>query len=537
MKATSMKDKLANRPVEEILLTPEQQESSRLGARALVERAQLGGDPDPALQSSAEHLMSGGEDTLTHEEVFLAAEIGEGDTVVDTMVEERERFDFSFSVKRVAVQVEKAVVVGADGERRMVSASTASVGPPRSSVTWEFLAHMAVLVVQYAMPLHRLGRLLTTPYKKFTAGGLGRHLHYVAERLLPIYLELLDQLAESPILQGDDTSSRVLEVNRYLSKKDSTEEEAPWSHFANRELAQKALNDDRTLAADLAGELGFEFNRRDGTGTKASLNTTTVSGRSIAEDPRSLIVFYRTHLGGFGNLLEVLLEKRQKSNRDLTIQSDLSTVNLVGNADLGQRFNIRYVGCLSHARRPFAIHEAEDPDYCSWILHEFKGIAIHEHGLNIFGRNRENVLAVRDVDSRKTWNQIRDYAQQMTERWSPATKLGAGARYIIRHFDKLTAYLDDPRLEPTNNFSERMLRMEKLIQRNSLFRQTLEGRFVLDILRTALQTAVAAGISPEKYLLAVLRSSPAEIAANPDGFTPRAWAAKIDAESAAHEAA
>ena len=45
----------------------------------------------------------------------------------------------------------------------------------------------------------------------------------------------------------------------------------------------------------------------------------------------------------------------------------------------------------------------------------------------------------------------------MSSRWSRETKLGEGVRYITRNFAKLTAYLDDPRLELTNNFfSERM---------------------------------------------------------------------------------
>ena len=74
--------------------------------------------------------------------------------VLDTVVEERERFDFSFTV-RLTLQVEKKVVEAADGERRMVSASTASLGPPRYAVTWGFLAHMVLLVVQYAMPMNR----------------------------------------------------------------------------------------------------------------------------------------------------------------------------------------------------------------------------------------------------------------------------------------------------------------------------------------------------------------------------------------------
>ncbi len=62
----------------------------------------------------------------------------------------------------------------------------------------------------------------------------------------------------------------------------------------------------------------------------------------------------------------------------------------------------------------------------------------------------------------------------MSGRWSRETKLGEGARYITRNFDKLTAYLDDPRVDISNNFSERMLRMQKLIEASALFRTSIE---------------------------------------------------------------
>ena len=70
-----------------------------------------------------------------------------------------------------------------------------------------------------------------------------------------------------------------------------------------------------------------------------------------------------------------------------------------------------------------------------------------------------------------------------------------------------------------------MLRMEKLIENSSLFRTSLEGRFALDIMRTVLQTAVAARAPLQPYLLSILRASPDEVAADPERFTPRAWAA------------
>jgi hypothetical protein len=76
-----------------------------------------------------------------------------------------------------------------------------------------------------------------------------------------------------------------------------------------------------------------------------------------------------------------------------------------------------------------------------------------------------------------------------------------------------------------NNLRERMLRTEKLIEGSSLFRQTIEGRFVLDVLRTILQTAVAAEVPVHEYLVSVLRQDPDEVAKNPSRFTPLAWVA------------
>jgi hypothetical protein len=246
-----------------------------------------------------------------------------------------------------------------------------------------------------------------------------------------------------------------------------------------------------------------------------------------------LIVFYRSHIGSCGNLVESILKNRDPKLRKVTLQGDLSTTNLVTSPELLALFEILQIGCSSHARRPFAVHEDDDPDLCAQMLHLFLGLAIHEQQLDVFGRNRDNVLAVRGSDSRELWNDILVLAKKMEGKWSKATKLGVGARYIINHFDALTAYLNDHRLEPTNNLRERMLRMEKLIEGSSMFRRSLEGRFVLDVVRTILQTAVAAGVPVHEYLVSVMRESDDDIRTRPDRFTPRAWAeAKLSATAA-----
>ena len=238
-------------------------------------------------------------------------------------------------------------------------------------------------------------------------------------------------------------------------------------------------------------------------------------------------MFYRSHLGGLGNLLEVLLERREPNKKAVVVQSDLSTVNLVSDPTLRTRFAIQQVGCLAHARRPFARFEHEDPELCGTMLDQFGALAILEDALDECGRNRENVSAVRGVDSREVWKDIVETSELMAHKWSKQTKLGEAAGYILRHQRALSAYLDDPRLGPDNNLSERMLRMEKLIQSSSMFRVSLEGRFILDILRTVCQTATAAQVPVADYLLAVLKTPAAQIREAPEKFTPHAWAQAI----------
>ncbi|MBC7531260.1 MAG: transposase [Oligoflexus sp.] len=147
-------------------------------------------------------------------------------------------------------------------------------------------------------------------------------------------------------------------------------------------------------------------------------------------------------------------------------------------------------------------------------MHYFKGLYIYEKALDLNGRNALNVRTVRHVDSRQMWEDIRCLATITLQKSSKATKLGAAAFYILRHFAKLTAYLDNTIISISNNFSERMLRMENLIEANALFRNSLEARFALDINRSILQTAIAAGATLQDYLNFILRASPAEVSAH-----------------------
>lgn len=534
-KVQKIDKKLKELPVDEIPLSAEEEAELDREHEASMQRYRLGDGADPVLQPADEKLMTGGQVKTSEEEVYLPAPTPtEPDAkVVETITEERVRHDLTLVVGRMTAQVEKKVVRYPNGDRTVLSASTLELGPPRFGVTWRFLTNVAVLVVQYAMPMNRLGALLSTNEKRFSAAALSRMLRYTAEHVVPIYLNFFEALADTPFVAGDDTNTRVLEVQRFLRQTDGAAA-PPWAPYRTPAAAAKSIAEPKgdTLEARLSRELGFEFERRSGDGKKRGFHTTMLSGRTEADEPRSVVVFYRSHLGGLGNLLERMLRLRDGREKSLVVLSDLSTVNLVSDPVLLARFAIQYAGCSSHARRPFALYEHEDPDACGYMLHMFKGLAIHEHGLDLWGRNPQNVAAIRGVDSRRMWLEIKEQAERMTEYWSPQTKLGEAARYIIRHFDKLTLYLDDVRLPPTNNHSERMLRTEKLIESGSMFRATIRGRFVLDILRTLLQTAVAAQVPLQEYLMDLLRTPAECIQENPQRYTPLAWRRRnVDAAS------
>lgn len=538
--------------LDDIPLTAEEQAAVEAAADRFAENLAKGNGADPALKSVAETLMPAGAVLVREEHVSLPAEVPEDlaeARVLKTLNERRVRYDFSVTVTRLNLDVEKKVVVDHDGQRTVIAGSTINHGPPRHSVTWEALATLAVLAGQFAMPFNRLSTMLSTPEKRFGAGALSRKLHYVARRFLPVYLELATELANAEVLAGDDTSCRVLEVSTHVAKPPGEQGERPWAGYRTPTAAEESFRrceaarearvrrrkeGDRTalptpdevptLAILIGRRLGFESARRNGDGPKEALHVSVVSGRSVADDPSSLIVLYRSHIGSVGNLLEAILKGRDQRLREVILQGDLSTTNLLTSRELLARFDVRAIGCSAHARRPFALYEDEDPERCAYMLHLFQGLAIYEERLGAVGRNRDNVLAVRGADCRELWGDILKLAKGMEGTWSKATKLGTAARYIIKHFDALTAYLDDPRLDATNNLRERMLRMEKLIESSSMFRRTLEGRFALDVVRTILQTAVAAGVSVHEYLVSVLRSSDEEVRRDPGRFTPRAWA-------------
>jgi hypothetical protein len=489
------------------------------------DRAGLGGGADRAFDPPAEALMNAMSVATVHKTMSCNVDresLRPGTRIQRAFTETRRRIDASFCVTLLNVEQEYLSVVDTHGDKQLIAGDILDIGPARADVTWRFLSFMSIMLAQQVCPMNRLARMVTTPDRKFTSTDISRYFPFVAEFFVPVYLHMAKQLADAPILCGDDTEAKVLEVDAAFAKVDANPA-MPWDAYATADKAQEtclADGDAAEFSAKLAAKLGFRAQRKNKDGNKVQLNVSVLSGRSVASDPASIIVFYRTHLGSLGNLLDKILPMRRAGNKGVVIQSDLSTTNLISDKDWCDRFDVRFAGCYPHARRPFIAHEADDPALCEMMQTFFQGIPIYEGLINAHGRNAINTVAVRDFDQRDDWESIRDCADLMLEIHPKTTPLGKAANYIIKNYDKLTYYLKDARVAPDNNFSERMLRMENLIQKNALFRKTLKGRFALDVMRTIIQTCQAAGAIPSEYIEWMMRQPKSAVADDPDAFTP-----------------
>jgi hypothetical protein len=383
---------------------------------------------------------------------------------------------------------------------KAVRASMVDDGPAGTSFTWNTIALLIKMHVGFIIPLNRIELMLD--HRAFRAGKIYNTLCSSAHKMLPVYIHLSDQLAEASIIGGDDTPTHVIQLD-------------------------EDIREEKKLHQILDEELGWQSERLDGEGFKKTLNVSFLSGRT-ENDPRSTIQFFRTHFGSVGNLLTKLLEKRSPQNKEIILQTDLSTTNLPSE-EMRKKFRVTTVGCAAHARRDFWRYR-EDDDFLSYFL--LRGFALLsglEKRIDRQGRTSTRVVKLRTKFGQKIWNIIRDACQKTMGTspkpntdfrvWPPDSRVFKAARYVDKNFTALTLYLKDPRLEYTNNHRERGLRPEKAMLDSSFFRQTRNGRAVLDVLRTINASCTTAEIDLADYLRYVLPREEA-MQDNPEAFTP-----------------
>lgn len=101
------------------------------------------------------------------------------------------------------------------------------------------------------------------------------------------------------------------------------------------------------------------------------------------------------------------------------------------------------------------------------------------------------------------------WANAASGKAAPKSALGRALHYLLEQWPYLIRYLEDGRLELSNNRAERSIKPFVMGRKNWLFANTPGGAQSSSVIYSLIETAKENGLDPYRYLLWVLRNAPA----------------------------
>ena len=113
-----------------------------------------------------------------------------------------------------------------------------------------------------------------------------------------------------------------------------------------------------------------------------------------------------------------------------------------------------------------------------------------------------------------------------TKKAAPKSALGKALYYLREQWPWLIRYLEDGRLEISNNRAERSIKPFVMDRKNFLFANTPNGAQGSAVIFSMIETAKENGLDPYRYLVWVLQSAPIISGSDPS------WAERLLPENA-----
>ena len=196
----------------------------------------------------------------------------------------------------------------------------------------------------------------------------------------------------------------------------------------------------------------------------------------------------------------------------------------IANAASGEAITLAF--CWSHLRRRFFdIAESGPAPIASEALARIAALYAIEK--TIRGRSADERRAVRQTHSKPLVLALKDWFDQQLTRVSAKATIAEHIRYALNHWDGLTRFLDDGRIELDTNIVERSIRPLVLNRKNALFAGHDQGAENWACIASLIETAKLCGVEPQAYLTDVLtKLVNLWPASRLDELMPWAWAAE-----------
>jgi transposase len=320
----------------------------------------------------------------------------------------------------------------------------------RSGLPTEALvAHVLVSKYAWHLPLYRQAQIMLAQGIEIDRSVLAFWVGYAAAELMPLWRHMREILLGSPRLFVDETRAPVLDPGRGRTKTGYF-----WS----------IARDDRAW--------------RGGTGPPAVVHTYA-PGRG-AEHAMALLAGYRgiVQCDGYAAYKQLAHHGR------------------AGNA-------VVLAFCWAHWRRRFyEIAKGGGAPIAEEALRRIAGL--YKIEAHIRGNSAEERRAVRQVESKPVVEDLKTWLQAQLARASAKSAIAVAIRYGFNHWEGLSCFLEDGRIEIDSNVVERSMRPIALNRKNALFAGHDTGAENWACLASLIETCKLNGVDPQAYLTDVL---------------------------------
>jgi hypothetical protein len=186
------------------------------------------------------------------------------------------------------------------------------------------------------------------------------------------------------------------------------------------------------------------------------------------------------------------------------------------------------VGCWAHTRRKFYDARLDDRRRCTEILGLIHRLYDVERKAKEAELDPDAIRALRQERSVPVLECIRERLEQWSIELLPKSPLAQAVHYARAQWTALTRYVEDGRLSPDNNISERMLRMAAVGRNNWIFFGSDAGGHRAAVIYSLVATCKLIGVDPFAYLRDAIATA---TACDPafdhfEELTPTVWNAR-----------
>jgi transposase len=330
----------------------------------------------------------------------------------------------------------------------------------------------SVLAGKYAwhLPLYRQAQMLAAQGLDIKRAILAFWVGYAAAELKPIWLRLRELILTSAKIAVDETTAPVLDPGRGCTKKGYF-----WA----------IARDDRPCGG---------------------------------ADPPAIVFSYAPGRGAVHAL------KLLDGYRGIVQCDGYAAYKTIADKTPGEAITLAF--CWAHLRRHFFdIAKGGDAPIASEALERIAALYAIEK--TIRGLSADERRAVRQERSRPVVVALKAWLEHQLTRVSAKATIADEIRYGLNHWEGLTRFLDDGRIELDTNIVERGIRPIVLNRKNALFAGHDEGAQNWACIASLIETCKLNGVDPQAYLTDVLtKLVNLWPASRIDELMPWAWAAE-----------